>query len=424
MKFEDFGVSCEQELEQDEFSLSRPTFGKDNQLTVIGWKGRNLSRKYYITKCAECSKDPELFGDGIFKSTKSDLIRGQTPCGCSKSYRKSSNQLMTLTKRKCSRLGTTLIGCDDIKLTMKSELNLKCLKHGEFTTNVFSFLTANKGSGCIGCKDDKTSSRSRRPDEEMIQSFFTSGKFKDGATFSRSDRKTSNNKKTYWNYTCPICSNDEYVHNGLCSGIFEASGYQLQKGYLSCRCSSEYRWTREQREYQIKKKMNELKTTDKFIGWSTEYKNCNSKFIRECTEHGKYNTSLIAFLYDNCCGCPQCAGYSQKYSYINLILDKNVPIGLKFGISRYPKQRVKIQNHRAIYDMEQIGVWEFPNVDSCKNAEKEVKKSLYCGIFTKAEIPDGWTETTSIKSIEQIIQIYKKYNGTYVSNINTSTQEE
>ena len=69
-------------------------------------------------------------------------------------------------------------------------------------------------------------------------------------------------------------------------------------------------------------------------------------------------------------------------------------------------------------------VWEFPNVDSCKNAEKEVKKSLYCGIFTKAEIPDGWTETTSIKSIEQIIQIYKKYNGTYVSNINTSTQEE
>ena len=39
MKFEEIGIKDESELEQDEFSLGRPTFGKDNQLTVIGWNG-------------------------------------------------------------------------------------------------------------------------------------------------------------------------------------------------------------------------------------------------------------------------------------------------------------------------------------------------------------------------------------------------
>ena len=49
-------------LQQDDWSLSKPTFGEGGHLEVIGWSGKTKGRiKYYILECSVCKKDSELF---------------------------------------------------------------------------------------------------------------------------------------------------------------------------------------------------------------------------------------------------------------------------------------------------------------------------------------------------------------------------
>ena len=71
-------------LQQDDWSLSKPRFGEEGQLEVVGWSGKSWSAKFYILKCNKCSQDSELFGEGYFRSVKSVLVKGQVPCGCSR----------------------------------------------------------------------------------------------------------------------------------------------------------------------------------------------------------------------------------------------------------------------------------------------------------------------------------------------------
>ncbi len=61
-------------LMQDKYSLSEMTFGKDCQLTVVGWNGKHRTNKIYILKCDKCSADPELFGEGYFSSLKYNTL--------------------------------------------------------------------------------------------------------------------------------------------------------------------------------------------------------------------------------------------------------------------------------------------------------------------------------------------------------------
>lgn len=76
-------IDPEYGLQQDEWSLTRPKFGEHGQLEVIGWSGKlYTSFKKYIVKCSICSKDSELFGEGLFCGIKANLLKS-LPCGCS-----------------------------------------------------------------------------------------------------------------------------------------------------------------------------------------------------------------------------------------------------------------------------------------------------------------------------------------------------
>lgn len=60
----------------------------NGKLRVIGIHGKgNRYQTLYRVTCTECSKDPELFPEGYFISTKGNLLKGQIPCGCAKSPR-------------------------------------------------------------------------------------------------------------------------------------------------------------------------------------------------------------------------------------------------------------------------------------------------------------------------------------------------
>lgn len=408
MNFSDFGVKDESELEQDEFSLNRPTFGKDNQLTVIGWKGKLASTKYYIVKCSKCIKDPELFGDGIFKITKGHLRGGRLPCGCSSHIMWSGLQYEILVRRECRSRGHIFHGFAEEFKGNRTKLVLECQTHGVWKTTGYSDYLS--GYGCSKCGRGIVEAASTKEDSFHINKFVETGKYPEKSVFWRSDKVNTSGVKAHWFFKCPICSEDEYTKAGLCSGTFEVLRSDLKMGILPCRCSDKPNWTKEQYEYRIKKKMLENKTTDKFIGFINGFKNINSFFTRECVFHGSYDTRVANYLNSNH-SCPLCGSHSQKECYINFIKDKETLIALKFGIAKDSEERIKSQNRESSFDVKQHGVWSFPDVKSCKSAERYIKKHLPCKVLTKQEMPDGYTETTSVENLETIIKIYEDFGG-------------
>ena len=122
---------------------------------------------------------------------------------------------------------------------------------------------------------------------------------------------------------------------------------------------------------------------------------------------------------------------NQKIGYINIIFDNNLPIGLKYGIETIIGLRAIQQNGTSAFDVVRIKTYLFETADNCRSAELECKKLFQKenmkthktkGIFTKKELPDGYTETTTIKNLDKIIEIYTKWGG--VEIINHSNTED
>lgn len=222
MNISDFG-----EIIEDEFT---GTFhGKTNRIEILGWSGRKVTKKRYIVKCHICCQDSELFGEGIFETTKSQLItRGLNPCGCSYSPKWTEDQNKIRCQRKASGLGFSFIGWAGEYIGDKTKLLLCCDCHGIWNTGVLNHLM--NGRGCPGCKGSTTADYNRKaktkPYDYFVQSFMDTGAFADGTTFTKIERTDKNGYKTYWLMSCPDCGE---------SG--EILGSDLQKGRRPCACT-------------------------------------------------------------------------------------------------------------------------------------------------------------------------------------------
>lgn len=322
-------LTKDENLKQDGWSTLNLKFGSDGQLEVIGWCGRNRTTKYYILKCHQCSKDPELFGDGYFKSIKGDLIRGIIPCGCGRSARYSEEQMEIICKRKACALGYSFVAFYETFRGRLTKISLSCDKHGEWNTTTVSNLI-HRNSKCPRCKIDMLADLSRKSDNVMIESFLESGGYDNETKFWRSDRVTKFGAAVYWHVYCPDCETEG-----------EALAGDLQQGKRPCLCSPSRQ--------------------------------------REC--------------------------------YINLLYDGDFVVAVKFGIANNSASRLKKQSYKCIYDIQQHSVWSFPDKISCLKAERDCLKELICGIIPKAEMSDGWTETTFIENIVLIENIYTRNGG-------------
>lgn len=148
--------------------------------------------------------------------------------------------------------------------------------------------------------------------------------------------------------------------------------------------------------------------------WRSEKKSPNGKrvywhiFCPECGEEAESQRSNLQEGFRACA----CSRSRQQECYINWVVDANlVAVAVKFGISSDSSRRIKSQARRSIYSVLQYLIFKFPDVDSCKKAERECKKELECGILSKDEMPDGYTETTSVINLFSIIEIYKRNGG-------------
>lgn len=271
---------------------------KFGNLIVTGWDGstRRGGKRLYNLFCSVCAKDPELFGEGIFFSTKKHLKQGNLPCGCSPNTRWTDAQYKTKIDRICKDKGFLRgsTGTFDGNLT---KFSVTCSSGHSWTTNYANFLS---GRGCVQCHHDNLV----KPDKEFINLFRSAGNFSNETTFTRL-KERDDSGQSYWHITCPKCSKDEYVDSKLCSGIFKSTYESLYHGSPPCRCSKNFRWTQEQREYQIEKVIKEdVNLLD--YEWVDCYRDCYSEIVVNCSLHGRFVKSINSFINSKA-KCPMCA---------------------------------------------------------------------------------------------------------------------
>ncbi len=143
-----------------------------------------------------------------------------------------------------------------------------------------------------------------------------------------------------------------------------------------------------------------------------------------CGECGATGESYTNSLTQGCRSC-DCAPGRQKQAYINLIYNQDeVPIAIKFGIANNSSTRIDNQNIRNSLLSRQFEVYEFQTKSDCLAAEREVKSTLDCKFLTKDVFPDGYTETTNVKFLVDILKIYKKHGGVSIMYIANDTYSD
>lgn len=399
---------CDDIIPEDQWTKSQREFvgstfptPKGGVLTVVGVsseKGRRHA--LFIYECSICSKDKELFPD-CFKDTKYNTIRGQSSCGCSKNlWTEYQNKIRV--RRECNKRGYIFHGWAEDYQRNNTKLDLENKTTGNrWSTTSLNNLLRGRGDPVEG------RSRAFKEDDHHLQGFYKAG-FTTDYKFWRSERV---NRKTFWKYTCPFCSKDEYVQNGLCNGIFESLSYSLKAGKKSCRCSNNYMWTQKQREYQIKK-VCELEGL-KFLRWEDGvYKNSRHSFSWVCSKDHTCKSNVDAFLNMGC-RCPTCFketsgfyGYYTNRTTENdclYILDfwDYIKVGRSFNVkqrlrylsreSSIPKDKIKViklysGTHQEVYDTEQWVHEElrergFEHKESDWSTETFTKDSLDCALM-------------------------------------------
>jgi len=282
-------------------------FGKHKQLEVVDVDtkaGVGGKRMLYI-KCSICSKDHEMFGDGVFTITSGNLNKGIQPCGCG-AYQYSPEQMLLRIRRRIVEKGFNLelIGFAEPYRGVDTRLTLRCTVHNTIwnTVDVHVILGSRYKGMCIECEKNFISER-RTVDEQLIIENITALKrYPEGSVFWRTPEKRKislegHNTGNKWAMTCGICSEDEYVQQGLCSGVFETTAQQLQKGNLPCRCGEHFIYSVEQRRFQIEQHLSSPeKAHYSFVGFHEKNNwqhTSKLKFKMFCEHHGNFDSSVL-----------------------------------------------------------------------------------------------------------------------------------
>ncbi|URC22596.1 putative endonuclease [Serratia phage vB_SmaM-Kashira] len=397
------------DIQQDEWSLTRPTFPtpKGGTLTVIGLAGRRLRVKFYVVECSECKKDSELFGEGVFKASKGQLSKGGTSCGCEPRKQKTPEQYKIMIRRKLSGSETEFVDFIGVPITSSSKVKIFCKKHRSFNTPIINnLLRIGGGNCCHECSAEKSGERKRlrKVPDEIIR------RLPKRLTVNLSKRKNKAGDLLI-EVKCRVCSEDEYTKAGLCNGIFYVPPQSLRnRGSIPCRCSKRPSYTADQWSYRVDKLCSDRGY--EFIRWEGSKAGTHENIECMCHLHGKFSVSFANLSAGS--GCPICAGKNQQQAYINTVYDLEVPVSLKFGISNNSNKRIRRQNKNNLFQMEQSVVYEFKTVKACKDAEKACKLELKCGVLSSRELKDGHSETVSLLDLEKVIAIYERFGGVRV----------
>jgi hypothetical protein len=181
-----------------------------------------------------------------------------------------------------------------------------------------------------------------RTTEEYITDFTSTGAFAEGTIFKRVGRKQ-------WEYTCGKCSKDEYVTEGLCSGVFKSDRQRLGKGIKSCRCSHKQNWTHSQAEYDVSKLLVDRPNFE-FISWGKKSSSVTNSTIRVwCNVHQEeWETTVWHLNHDMWCSKCNTTGYKDhKTGFLYVLKFEGETPFAGYGISNTPKRRLNDHKNGA-----------------------------------------------------------------------------
>lgn len=185
----------------------------------------------------------------------------------------------------------------------------------------------------------------------------------------------------------------------------------LKDGSACPRCSGRAAFT----EQEALDKCIEICKQENYkpIGFIDGYKNNLSKFEYECVHHGSQKVSYNHFINDGT-RCPTCSpcGYSNKKPgrfYLVRWFSEDIQF-LKFGITNSElKSRISKQKGLSKLEYKIIFDFYFDNGQIPLDLEKEIKEKLDTSFVNKSVFPDGFTETVSLCSFENIYNILNNY---------------
>lgn len=239
--------------------------------------------------------------------------------------KKSDEEILSACVYACESKGYKFAGFHNLQ-GVRSSFYVNCPKHGLGKPKLMSNM--NRSCLCRECWLDSES----KPSKEIIKTFIG---FEPGTIFKKIPRSRN------WRVFCPTCSNDEYAVSGVGKIEFIAHASSLQKGCKPCRCAKNYRWTREEREYQIKK----LCKRDDFLFGGFVRKDGrianNDPIEIKCHEHGIFIVKVNDFLHDEN-RCPSCAipGFKPALNAVVYVLCSDDGALMKIGISNNPDHRI------------------------------------------------------------------------------------
>lgn len=132
----------------------------DGKLEVIDIIEKSKNTTFKVT-CTECSKDTELFPDGYFVSTKSNLVKGKKPCGCLEQPKWKSWQYLILARRAGEKKNFIVHGFAEEFKNQNTKLNLECLKDGHTWRCTIDTIINKSTTGCPLCGNKKIGSKLR-----------------------------------------------------------------------------------------------------------------------------------------------------------------------------------------------------------------------------------------------------------------------
>jgi hypothetical protein len=223
MNLEDFNVEF-----SDDFVGS--VFGAQGQLEVCARQVKNSPVIKYLVKCTICAKDPELFGEGYFSSTKSHLSNGKYPCGCSSLPKLNREQTLLKLNRFLKDSTYKFIRVIEEWKATRTRIVCSCEVHGEQPDQ--SLMDVLAGRKCRECRVSATTKANTVSDDIHIPNFMSTGAYHPDSKFWRSERKTPHKKyregtSVHW-----------WVYCGECNSTVETLFTTLKMGGLSCECSS------------------------------------------------------------------------------------------------------------------------------------------------------------------------------------------
>lgn len=138
------------------------------KLKVTGIVGKRGACTLYSVICEVCSQDPELFPKGYFVSTKSDLVSGQIPCGCSKRVKWDPDQWIIRAKRVGEVKGFIVSGYAEEFKGCITKVHCECTHDGcKWLPRLDNIV--NNGHGCPECHRISLKEKMLLPEAEVIE---------------------------------------------------------------------------------------------------------------------------------------------------------------------------------------------------------------------------------------------------------------